>query len=232
MEHSSLSRTQASTLTEVLRADIISGHLAPGAKLRLKDLSSRYEVGVNPLREALSRLASSGFVEAEDQRGFKVTSLSREELLDITNTRQRLEADALRDSIEHGDIDWETRVMAALHKLSKVPMTPDLADNTLDPLWEQAHDDFHFALLSACRSTWSLRFALLLRDLSARYRYFSVRTPKKNGSRDVLKEHQAIAKATLDRDADLATQLLIDHLQETKQLVLRQIDESSLEDYK
>jgi len=59
--------------------------------------------GAIPVREALSRLASSGFVIAEDQKGFRVASVSAKELLDITNTRVHIE-----------EPEWE-RAHAAFH---------------------------------------------------------------------------------------------------------------------
>src|SRR5437868_3130590 len=76
-------RTLASILTESIRSDIITGALQPGLRLKLRELAERYQAGVNPLREALSRLALSGFVEAEDQRGFRVTGMSEAELRDL-----------------------------------------------------------------------------------------------------------------------------------------------------
>ncbi|WZB63375.1 GntR family transcriptional regulator [Achromobacter xylosoxidans] len=69
-------RTAASALANDIRADIISGHLPPGGRLRIKELCERYGSGAIPLREALSRLATSGFVVAEDQRGFRVADVS------------------------------------------------------------------------------------------------------------------------------------------------------------
>ncbi|MEG1055278.1 MAG: GntR family transcriptional regulator, partial [Janthinobacterium sp.] len=106
-------RTMASMLADRIRDDIIAGALAPESKLRLKDLSVRYDAGVIPLREALSRLAMTGFVRAEDQRGFRVTGISTEELNDITQTRQRIETDALSNAIAHGDIEWEGRMLSS-----------------------------------------------------------------------------------------------------------------------
>ena len=61
-------RTMASALADSLRGDIIKGVHAPGAKLAIKELCQRYDAGAIPMREALSRLATSGLVVAQDQR--------------------------------------------------------------------------------------------------------------------------------------------------------------------
>src|SRR5262245_65879526 len=103
-----------------LAEDIISGELEPGSKLKLNALSKRYGVSAIPLREALSRLASSGLVEIEDQRGYRTSSVSVEDLQDVTWVRQQVECLALKRSIEIGNIDWETRIVAAQHRLLRV----------------------------------------------------------------------------------------------------------------
>ena len=74
---------------------------------------------INTLRETLSRLAADGLVEAEGQRGFTVMPASLADLIDITETRRLLECHAARLSVERADLEWESRLVAAYHKLSK-----------------------------------------------------------------------------------------------------------------
>ena len=103
-----------------LRADILGGALQPGMKLKLEGLRGRYDVSINTLRETLSRLSADGLVEAEGQRGFTVMPASLADLIDITETRRLLECHAARLSVERADLEWESRLVAAYHKLSKV----------------------------------------------------------------------------------------------------------------
>ena len=102
----------ASTYQRIKR-DIIYGDLAPGAKLKLGGLRQRYQASMSTLRETLNRLASEGFVDALDQRGFFVTPVSREDLIEIANLRVLLECHALHLSIQNGDTDWEGNLVAA-----------------------------------------------------------------------------------------------------------------------
>src|SRR3954463_13665214 len=102
-----------------LRADILGGELLPGMKLKLEALRARYDVSVNTLRETLSRLTADGLVEAEGQRGFTVVPATLADLIDITQTRRLLECHAARLSVECADLEWESRLVAAYHKLSK-----------------------------------------------------------------------------------------------------------------
>ena len=54
--------TQASSVYDRLKDDILTGQLKPGVKLRLKDLIEKYDTGNSPLREALNRLSANGMV--------------------------------------------------------------------------------------------------------------------------------------------------------------------------
>lgn len=177
------------------------------------------------MREAVSRLAMSGFVEAEDQRGFRVTQISREDLEDVTSVRQCIESEALRDAIESGNLGWEGAVLAAFHQVNSLPTVVGDPPR-MNPAWERAHDNFHTTLLAGCRSKWLKHFAATLRTQTARYRHMSLRN-EHAVERNVAKEHEDIVKAVLARDADLACQLLSEHFAVTTQLVLERTSESA-----
>ena len=79
-----------------IKHDIIFGVLEPGLKLKLEGLRQRYSASMSTLSETLNRLSSEGFVEARDKRGFFVTPVSREDLIQIANLRVLFECNALR----------------------------------------------------------------------------------------------------------------------------------------
>jgi DNA-binding GntR family transcriptional regulator len=58
-----------------LRSQLLARRFAPGEKLKIDDLCRRFAVDSSAVREALSRLASEGFVVSEPQRGFRVAPL-------------------------------------------------------------------------------------------------------------------------------------------------------------
>ena len=57
---------------EAIRDRILRGELAPGALLRQEELSRAMGVSRTPVREALMRLVSDGYVERLHRRGFRV----------------------------------------------------------------------------------------------------------------------------------------------------------------
>src|SRR5579862_6440277 len=64
---------------ERLRALIIEGELAPGARLNERELSERLGVSRTPLREAFRMLAADGLLVQLPNRGAQVVSLSRDD---------------------------------------------------------------------------------------------------------------------------------------------------------
>ncbi|MGQ0676827.1 MAG: GntR family transcriptional regulator [Rhodospirillales bacterium] len=206
---------QPGTLTEAtyarLRNDILLGVLQPGDKLKLERMRQHYDASVNTLRETLSRLVSDGLVANEGQRGFTVVPVSLADLKDITEMRRLLECHAARLSVQHADLDWESRLVAAYHKLSKAEEMIDADPAKYRPLLEAYNRDFHAAIISACGSRWLLNFHGVMYDQSLRYRMlaFKVRDFPREQSR---REHREILDAALARDAARLAAVLGAHI--------------------
>jgi GntR family carbon starvation induced transcriptional regulator len=205
------SSTLTETLRERLRQDIILGALPPGSKLKLEALSRRYDVSVNTLRETLSRLSADGLVVAEEQKGFAVLPVSAEDLREITEMRQLLECHALRLSLANADLDWEARVIAAYHKLSRSETLVEDDPERYGVDWERYNREFHEMLISNCRSRWLLLYRRSMYDHSLRYRMLSLKTKPFPRSQST-KEHRLILDAALARDVDRCVGLLAAHI--------------------
>jgi len=203
---------------EQLRADILSCRLLPGSKLKIQELCTRYAVSLGAIREALSRLTSEGLVTAEPQRGFKAAPISSEDLTDLTKVRIEIDSLCLRKAIEHGDVDWESHLVAAFHRMSRTPERAAGDPARSSEEWAEAHAAFHTALVEGCGSPWLMRLHNQLYDQSERYRRLSVSVaPKK---RNIGDEHQKIIDAVLARDAEKAVKLLAQHLGATTAILL------------
>ena len=202
-----------------LRLDILSGSLAPGTKLKLDQLRTRYDTGINTLRETLSRLVADGLVQGEGQRGFTVVPASLTDLRDITDVRRMLESEAARRSMERADLEWEARLVAAYHKLSKIELIVDDDQARWGGTLEEYNREFHQALISACGSRWLLHLFGVMYDQSLRYRMLALRT--KNFPRaQSRQEHKAILEAALQRDCDRVIEVLSVHITKGLELYL------------
>jgi GntR family transcriptional regulator, carbon starvation induced regulator len=210
--------TQADLAYEALLAEILDCRLAPGAKITISDIAIRLGFSPGSVREALSRLAAEKWTVATAQKGYSVTPVSIEELRDLTRTRIVIEQMCLRSAVAQGDVEWETAVVAAYHRLHRIPMRVGEAAPRLSPAWIAAHTTFHTALTAGCDSPWMLTLRTMLYAQSERYRQLSAALAREN--RDVDAEHEGILNACLARDADLACALIEQHLQRTSDILV------------
>lgn len=204
-------------LIETLRADLVRGEIAPDVKLKIPDICTRYGVSPGVAREALSRLVPEGHVDFVDQRGFRTPPISSAGIRDITRVRSLIEKEALIDSMRHGDADWESQILAALHRLSSCQKhNPDVNFGLTDE-WSERHKEFHRALIGACTSPWLIRMHNMLYDQTERYRFIAAKggNTATGRARDVGSEHDRIAEATIAGDETEATRLMGLHLQST-----------------
>jgi DNA-binding GntR family transcriptional regulator len=217
-----MARDSAQNLTqgayEGLRADLLACRIRPGSRLKIQDLCTRFQVSLGAIREALSRLTSEGLVVAEPQRGFRAAPISLADLQDLTMVRIEIESLCLRRAIAVGTVDWEAHLVAAFHRLSRMPERVPGDPMRADDEWAEAHAAFHAALVEGADSPWLLRLHAQLYAQSERYRRLSI--PLGTTERNVGQEHQEILDASLKRDADLAVSLLARHLGATSEILM------------
>jgi DNA-binding GntR family transcriptional regulator len=199
--------TGASTYLNI-RADIIFGVLAPGMKLTLAPLRDRYGASVPTLREVLNRLTSEGFVISEGQKGFQVAPVSLKGLREIASLRELLESHALRDSFKAGDINWESDVLAAHHKLASMEGAMIRGEHVNIRHWKECDREFHFTLIAACGSDFLLRTYDGAYDHYLRYQMLAL------GFRGqaAADEHRQLLEAALSHQVDEALRVLHEHI--------------------
>ena len=172
-----------------LKNDIIRGNFQPDEKLRMSLLTSRYALGVGPLREALSQLVA-------------------ERLVTVVN----MEAMLVSLAIARGGDEWEADVLAKAHLLSKLEAC-DASEKMLDE-WDLRHQAFHTAIVAGCGSHYLLQMRERLFDLAARYRFIWLRRTVLSVEmlEDKHDQHQTLTAAVLARDTARASELMRQHL--------------------
>ena len=200
--------TVGSNTYQTLKHDIIFGLLVPGSKLKLEQLKRQYAASVSTLRETLNRLASEGFVLAEEQRGFFVAPVSTDDLFEIANLRILLESHALKASIENGDAEWEGNLVAAHHKLRLMEERMQSGDHSQKETWKRYDWEFHQAMIQACNSKNLLSLHSTIFDKYLRYQ-MQVLTFR---GQIAATEHKNMLDAALERDTKRAQRILEDHI--------------------
>jgi len=189
--------TIASQVSRQLRDAILRGELQPAGRINLARLGQELGVSGSPLREALSRLIAENLVEFEDNRGYRVSEISRAKLAEISLLRPEIEPIALRHAIPAGKDKWDNRIIAARHRLNS--LRRHVTTSALD--LHVAVLEVHRAFLSQCPLSHLVGFLGGLQNQHLRYLY---------ASRDLaapsIEELDAVVAAVLDRDADTACQ--------------------------
>ncbi len=194
----SLNAVGASTYQSIKR-DIIFGDLAPASKLKLETLRKNYNAS----------MSTQGFVDALDQRGFFVTPVSKEDLMEVANLRVLLECHALKLSIDNGDTDWEGNLVSAHHKLSSMEQKMLSGDDSQKEDWKRYDWEFHLALIEACGTRNLISLHSVLYDKYLRYQMLMLT----HRGQEAADEHKQMLEAALDRNVEAATKTLTVHIE-------------------
>lgn len=191
------------------RQAILSGELEPGVPLRVQDLADRNGVSMIPVREALRKLESEGFVESIPNRGARVAPLSLVDMLDVYRVRIVLEVEALRQAIPY----LTPEALERAHELNtRMHECSDLGSTATQTL----HHELHFLLYEPSGSRWLLKMIQSVWDHTERYR----RTMAPHVDLDESRmQHRRIIDALVDHDDDGALRALELHLERSRDIL-------------
>ena len=207
--------TLATSVYESIRHDIMNGGIKPGDKLTFDALRDKYDIGISPLREALNRLHSEGWVEREEQKGFRAAEISETELRALVRSRILVEGAAISEAIRLADVTCEEALVLAFHRLRKEKR---LVDGQRSIAWEKCHRDFHIALVAGAKLPHVTAFVEQLFDIAERYRILCASGYPERNERD---EHAEIVDAYLQGDAQRTLALLSAHYQVTVDMIVK-----------
>lgn len=200
-------RTLAEKAFGHLHAAIIRGALEPGERLLIRDLARSLDVSPMPIREALRRLDAVGLVETVPHKGTRVTELSAEDLIDVHQSRLRLETLAIQRAAERFTAADELAAREALQAHREAVARGDAKEVSL------THAELHFSLYQASRSRWMPRLIRPLWESSERY--LLAFGPVRSSLRDRIEEHDLILDACVRHEPAEAARELQDHLATT-----------------
>lgn len=213
--------TASEVAIRLLRRDIVSGALEPDSKLKLRVLKERYGIGGSPMREALAQLAAQGLVQQLSQKGFRVPPLSAAHLVDVTRSRQLVEAEAVKLAVEHGGAGWEDEIVASFHLLERLYHRLRGAERPDVDEFEVRHQRFHRALIAACPLRALLEFCDQLYVQATRYRLLLRRFAF---TREVVvAEHRILMRAVLGRNKVEAAKAIKAHIGLTADVLLSEL---------
>ena len=192
-------------ISERIRQSILSGEFAPGTQLRQGELAQRFGISRIPVREALRYLEAEGLVTMHANRGFEVTSLSLDQVLELMEIRIALECRAIRLAVPNMvDEDFEE----AESILSDYDRTPDPSK------WGAINWRFHWLLYKPCY------LERLLSLIEANYgrvgSFLRSQVSRATGKEQPQKDHWELLRLCREGRALEAAQLLEQHITRTQ----------------
>lgn len=199
----------------ILRRDIVHCLIAPGTPLSEKEVSVRFNVSRQPVREAFIKLAENGLIQIRPQRGSYVNKISMAQVRNGSFIRQAIECAVARRA---ASMITESQCYQLEQNLHQQRIA--IERKQLDDFFE-LDDNFHQLLtqIADCQLAWDTIENLKATVDRVRYMSFDHVSPPEM----LLRQHLDIFSALQKRDGDAVERAMTQHLQEISESV-RQID--------
>jgi DNA-binding GntR family transcriptional regulator len=192
---------------------ILEGSLSPGTFLAERQLAARLGMSKTPVRSALERLESEGFISISPQQGAIIRDISVDEIADQYEIRTALESYVVRTVSGRLNAAQVAEVRANLERQRANLEHPEVERSVaLD-------EEFHALFATFLGNREILRVMGQLRDKIHRviFRVFTLNPGRMANS---FAEHTAIAEAVIAGDAPTAAVRIEQHLQVGKDALL------------
>ncbi len=198
---------------ERIKQRLLNNDYPPGTFLSERQLAESLGMSKTPVKAALERLESEGFLNVSPQQGIVVRELSVREIADQYEIRAVLESYALRSLAGNLTSDQVARVRANLAAQARLLGSADVLKRV------ELDAAFHTQFVEFLGNGEILRVIVQLRERMQRVvtQVFRLCPIRIDTSYD---EHAAIAAAVIDGDGARAADLLVRHLELGKRLIL------------
>jgi DNA-binding GntR family transcriptional regulator len=219
----------ADEIVHRLTRDILDGRIGLGERLAQDELCARFEVSRTPVREALTKLQSSGLVSLRPNRGAIVRTPPRREVQEVYELRAELEGFAAERAATRIDTLGVRRLDRAQEDLVAAVsgLDPAVADagTELTTAIGAANDAFHDVILEAADNRTLHRDALRLRGAFPKDHVTEALRSVDELLALNVDEHELVAAALATGDGAVARRTMTEHVAHAGRLLLEYLDE-------
>jgi DNA-binding GntR family transcriptional regulator len=205
-----------------LRDMIVEGELAPGTRLRERELTEWLGVSRTPLREALKVLAAERLIELTPNRGARIASLSEAETQHMFELMGALEGLAGRLAATRAS-EADLLELQAMH----LQMRAHYVRHDL-PAYFRLNQAIHRRIVAAAGNPLLAQSYDQLAGRIRRPRFLASQWSAQRWAQ-AIDEHEAIMAALAARDSGLLSRLLETHLQHKAEALLKHLTDTPAE---
>jgi len=212
-----------SDIYTILRREILSCAIPPGAEIRDAEFAERFSVSRSPVRDALLRLEGEGLVVINPRKGYRAAPISIADARDLFAFRAILEpACAVSVAAEASD--------AKLESLDRFRSMQDFeqADHDDGSSFVRYNRDFHLAIARLCSNRRIRETTIDLIEQFDRFVTVSISREASRQHADLIAEHCEIIDALQARDGKRAGRILARHACRARKRVLAALSRSPI----
>lgn len=201
-----LPRTMSEFIFNNLKSAIISGKLKANQRINEKELAEHFRVSRTPVREAVLRLATEGFVQIDSYRRAAVKEISYEELkeiFEVLGALDRLAVIQAIDALTLKEIKTLERLIVKMEKNCNLKSIEKYLELNVD---------FHNEIWKAVSNKLLVETLHSMRDKMLRYNYAQIHAFKTPGTLEKsMKQHKELLKAIVNKDKEKLKNLIVKH---------------------
>ncbi|MGG1401670.1 GntR family transcriptional regulator [Bacillus salipaludis] len=195
---------------------ILEGEFKTGDRLVERELADRLNISRTPIREALFRLESQGFVKTVPRKGVIVADISEKEIIEVFTILSSLEVLAAKLAVQKLDEETKSNIDSYIKKVE------ECLDN--EEAFSDLHGEYNQLLYSAAKNS---KLQEILSGLSDYIRAFA-KIGYKNPGRAVqsMEEHVKIMDAIMNQESEMAEYLTKIHMENSKKAYIEAVNQS------
>lgn len=188
-----------------LKETILNMDSTSEGRLDERELAQSFKISRTPLRDAINRLVSEGFLRVEPRKGVFIIRKSRQEIIEILYVRAALEGMAAKLAVLHitdQDVADMKKMFSKFTQHNVVTLVDDFS---------AANVTFHEFVLKLSRCQKLQEMAANIYDHMRMVRATTIRLG--NRAKNALAEHLKIIRAFEKRDGELAGRYMQQHIE-------------------
>jgi len=198
-----------------LKQMILEGEYKPGDRLIERELAAKLNISRTPIREALFRLESQGFVKTVPRKGVVVSDVSENDIIEVFTILSSLEVLSVKLAAQRINKEMMEKFDEKIAELESF-------EAQSEEEFEIKHTEMNYLIYQAAKSPKLYDILSGLMDYIHMSANMGYETPGRR--RESLREHIGIMKAIRNGEVEMAESLTKIHIENAKKAYIHIVE--------